>query len=197
MLKRLFDIIVSLIFICILSPLLIIIAVAIKLGSKGNIFYLQERMGLNGKVFKIFKFRTMVPNADKSGLLTIGQNDSRITRIGKILRNYKVDELPQLFNVLIGDMSIVGPRPEVKKYVDLYTSEQRRVLTVQPGITDYASIQYVNESELLQKFDNPEEAYINEIMPHKLQLNLYYIDNRSLKTDISIIFATIIHIFKK
>jgi lipopolysaccharide/colanic/teichoic acid biosynthesis glycosyltransferase len=197
MLKRLFDIIVSLIFICILSPLLIIIAVAIKLGSKGNIFYLQERMGLNGKVFKIFKFRTMAPNADKSGLLTIGQNDSRITRIGKILRNYKVDELPQLFNVLIGDMSIVGPRPEVKKYVDLYTSEQRRVLTVQPGITDYASIQYVNESELLQKFDNPEEAYINEIMPHKLQLNLYYIDNRSLKTDISIIFATIIHIFKK
>jgi len=197
MLKRIFDLALALFLIILLSPLLIIIAIAVELDSKGTIFYLQERIGLNGKPFKIFKFRTMVPNAEKQGLLTIGKHDARITRVGKVLRDYKLDELPQLFNVVISDMSIVGPRPEVKKYVELYTPEQKRVLSVQPGITDYASIKYVNESELLHKFDNPEQAYISEIMPHKLKLNLDYIDNRSFKTDVSIIFATIVHIIKK
>ena len=196
MAKRIFDVVVAFILSVILLPLLISIALAVKLSSKGNIFYLQERIGLNGKPFKIFKFRTMRPDSDKAGLLTVGKNDTRITPIGKILRKYKVDELPQLFNVLKGDMSLVGPRPEVKKYVELYSPEQKRVLTVQPGITDYASIQYVNENEILQKFEKPEEAYIKEIMPHKLKLNLYYIDNRNFKTDISIIFATITHIIK-
>jgi lipopolysaccharide/colanic/teichoic acid biosynthesis glycosyltransferase len=196
MLKRIFDLVVAFMFICILSPIVILIAIAIKLDSKGSMFYLQERVGLNGKLFKLFKFRTMKPNADKSGLLTIGANDIRITRVGKILRNSKLDELPQLVNVLLGDMSIVGPRPEVKKYVELYTPEQKRVLTLQPGITDYASIQYVNESELLKKYENPEESYIKEIMPHKLELNLFYIDHRSFKTDLSIIFATLFRIIK-
>jgi len=138
----------------------------------------------------------MKPGADKSGLLTIGQNDVRITKVGKVLRNSKLDELPQLFNVLLGDMSIVGPRPEVKKYVELYTPEQKGVLTVQPGITDYASIQYANESELLKKYANPEESYIREIMPHKLELNLFYIAHRNFKTDLSIIFATVVRIIK-
>ncbi len=196
MLKRTFDLVVAFIFIFILSPLLILSAIAIKLDSKGTIFYLQERVGLNGKLFKIFKFRTMKPDADKSGLLTIGQNDARITGVGKLLRNTKLDELPQLFNVVLGDMSIVGPRPEVKKYVELYTPEQKRVLTVQPGITDYASIQYANESDLLKKYKNPEESYIKEIMPHKLELNLFYIAHKSFKTDLSIIFATLYRIIK-
>jgi lipopolysaccharide/colanic/teichoic acid biosynthesis glycosyltransferase len=197
MLKRTFDLVVALTFIFILSPLLILIAIAIKLDSKGNVFYLQERVGLNGKLFKIFKLRTMKPGADKSGLLTIGQNDARITRVGRILRNSKLDELPQLFNVVLGDMSIVGPRPEVKKYVELYNPEQKHVLTVQPGITDYASIQYANESELLKKYENPEEIYIKEIMPHKLELNLFYITHKSFKTDLSIIFTTLFRIIKK
>jgi lipopolysaccharide/colanic/teichoic acid biosynthesis glycosyltransferase len=197
MLKRTFDLVVALFFIFILSPFLILIAIAIKLDSKGTVFYLQERIGLNEKPFKIFKFRTMKPNSDKLGLLTIGQNDARITPVGRFLRNTKLDELPQLFNVVLGDMSIVGPRPEVKKYVELYNPEQKRVLRVQPGITDYASIEYANESELLQKHNNPEEAYIKVIMPHKLELNLFYINHKSLKTDLSIIFATLYRLIKR
>ncbi|HPX75311.1 MAG TPA: sugar transferase [Bacteroidales bacterium] len=188
--KRIFDLLFSFLGLVILSPFLLIIAILIVIDSKGDIFYLQQRVGKDNKDFNIFKFRTMRPNSDKQGLLTVGAKDSRITRIGVFLRKYKIDELPQLINVLIGNMSFVGPRPEVRKYVDLYNSEQKKVLTVKPGITDYASIKYSNENELLAKSENPEKTYIEEIMPAKLELNLKYINDASLLTDIKIIFKT-------
>lgn len=191
MLKRLFDIICSLIGILLLSPVFIIIALLVGLGSKGGVFYVQQRVGKNGKTFSLFKFRSMRTGSDKKGLLTVGARDSRITGVGYFLRKYKLDELPQLFNVLFGSMSLVGPRPEVRKYVDLYNEEQRKVLLVKPGITDYASIEYVNENEVLARSSNPEETYINEIMPHKLQLNLKYIREKSFSTDLKIIFGTL------
>jgi lipopolysaccharide/colanic/teichoic acid biosynthesis glycosyltransferase len=191
MLKRLFDILLAVIGIVILLPLLIVIALLITIDSKGGIFYIQQRIGKNGKPFGLYKFRTMHTDADKKGLLTVGGRDPRITKTGYWLRKYKLDELPQLFNVLKGDMSIVGPRPEVKKYTDLYNDEQRKVLSVKPGITDYASIEYVDENELLAKAENPEETYVNIIMPHKLELNKKYIENNNLITDIKIILLTI------
>jgi lipopolysaccharide/colanic/teichoic acid biosynthesis glycosyltransferase len=177
--------------ILILLPLFIVIALLITIDSKGGIFYIQQRIGKNGKPFGLYKFRTMHTDADKKGLLTVGGRDPRITKTGYWLRKYKLDELPQLFNVLKGDMSIVGPRPEVKKYTDLYNDEQRKVLSVKPGITDYASIEYVDENELLAKAENPEETYVNIIMPHKLELNKKYIENNNLITDIKIILLTI------
>lgn len=186
-----FDIICSLIGILLLSPVFIIIALLVGLGSKGGVFYVQQRVGKNGKTFSLFKFRSMRTGSDKKGLLTVGARDSRITGVGYFLRKYKLDELPQLFNVLFGSMSLVGPRPEVRKYVDLYNEEQRKVLLVKPGITDYASIEYVNENEVLARSSNPEETYINEIMPHKLQLNLKYIREKSFSTDLKIIFGTL------
>ena len=188
--KRIFDLLFSFLGLVILSPFLLVIAILIVIDSKGDIFYLQQRVGKDNKDFNIFKFRTMRPNSDKQGLLTVGAKDSRITKIGVFLRKYKIDELPQLINVLIGNMSFVGPRPEVRKYVDLYNSEQKKVLTVKPGITDYASIKYSNENELLAKSENPEKTYIEEIMPAKLELNLKYIKEASLLTDIKIIFKT-------
>jgi lipopolysaccharide/colanic/teichoic acid biosynthesis glycosyltransferase len=191
MLKRLFDILLAVIGILILLPLFIVIALLITIDSKGGIFYIQQRIGKNGKPFGLYKFRTMHTDADKKGLLTVGGRDPRITKTGYWLRKYKLDELPQLFNVLKGDMSIVGPRPEVKKYTDLYNDEQRKVLSVKPGITDYASIEYVDENELLAKAENPEETYVNIIMPHKLELNKKYIENNNLITDIKIILLTI------
>ncbi|HCQ30227.1 MAG TPA: glycosyl transferase [Flavobacteriales bacterium] len=191
MLKRLFDIFFSLIGIILLLPLFLIISLLIIIDSKGGIFYIQQRIGKNGKPFGLYKFRTMHTNADKKGLLTVGGRDPRVTKVGYWLRKYKLDELPQLFNVLKGDMSIVGPRPEVKKYTDLYTEEQRRVLSVKPGITDYASIEYVDENDVLARAENPEETYIKEIMPHKLELNKKYIQNQGLGTDIKIILLTI------
>jgi lipopolysaccharide/colanic/teichoic acid biosynthesis glycosyltransferase len=151
-------------------------------------------MGKNNKPFKLFKFRTMYANADKKGLITIGMNDSRITPIGYYLRKYKIDELPQLANVLMGDMSIVGPRPEVEKYTQLYNQEQLKVLSVKPGITDLASIKYSNENEILAKFSDPNKAYIEQIMPDKLKLNLEYIEKQSLWFDMKIIFATLFKI---
>ena len=154
--KRIFDLLFSFLGLVILSPFLLVIAILIVIDSKGDIFYLQQRVGKDNKDFNIFKFRTMRPNSDKQGLLTVGAKDSRITKIGVFLRKYKIDELPQLINVLIGNMSFVGPRPEVRKYVDLYNSEQKKVLTVKPGITDYASIEYSKENELLAKSENPE-----------------------------------------
>ena len=195
MLKRLFDILFSLLLIILLLPLFLVIATMVKLDSRGPVFYLQTRVGKQNKDFKLFKFRTMYVDADKKGLLTVGHRDSPITRIGYYLRKYKVDELPQLFNVLIGDMSVVGPRPEVRKYVDMYNARQQKVITVRPGITDFASIQYVNENELLKNTENPEKLYIDEILPAKLELNLEYIENRHFFKDLRIIMLTVKAIF--
>lgn len=195
MAKRLFDIVASFVGIILLSPVLIILAVAVGVTSRGGVFYLQKRVGRNGKDFSLFKFRTMYTGSDKKGLLTVGSRDSRITPVGYFLRKYKLDELPQLFNVLFGSMSLVGPRPEVRKYVDLYTAEQRTVLSVKPGITDYASIEYVNENEVLARSSDPERTYLEEIMPHKLKLNMKYIREQGLITDLKLIFRTIARIF--
>jgi lipopolysaccharide/colanic/teichoic acid biosynthesis glycosyltransferase len=193
MLKRLFDLMITIPMLLLVSPFFLIIALFIKLGSNGPVFYMQTRVGLNSSDFKIFKFRTMLVNADKAGLLTVGGRDPRVTPIGFFLRKYKLDELPQLLNVLFGSMSLVGPRPEVRKYVDLYNAEQQKVLSVKPGITDYASIEYSEENELLAKSNDPERTYIDEIMPAKLLLNQKYIAEKSLTTDIKIIWLT----FKK
>jgi lipopolysaccharide/colanic/teichoic acid biosynthesis glycosyltransferase len=189
---RIIDCTFALIGLVILMPVLLFIAVVIKLTSKGPVLYKQTRVGKNGQDFKLYKFRSMKTGADKSGLLTVGGKDSRITGIGYFLRKYKLDELPQLFNVFAGKMSLVGPRPEVRKYVELYTAEQRKVLNVLPGITDYASIEYRNENELLALAADPEAFYINEIMPRKIELNQAYIKNRSLKTYFGVIIKTVI-----
>ena len=189
--KRLFDIIASLIGIIILSPVLLLISLFIVFESGFPILYRQKRVGKDNKDFFLLKFRSMNNGADKKGLLTIGEKDSRITRVGYYLRKYKLDELPQLLNVLTGNMSIVGPRPEVRKYVDLYSDEQKKVLSVKPGITDYASMEYTNENEILAKSTEPEQLYIEEVMPKKLFLNQKYIQEMGLITDIKIIFKTI------
>lgn len=190
--KRIFDIIMSLIGIIILSPVFIIVSIAIKVNSTGNILFLQKRVGRDGREFNIYKFRTMVSDAEKLGKqITVG-NDSRITKVGAFLRKFKIDELPQLFNVFNGDMSLVGPRPEVPKYVKLYTKEQRKVLSIRPGITDMASLRYRDENDILGKVDNPEEYYINVIMQDKLKLNLEYIEKSNIIFDISLILKTII-----
>lgn len=194
---RFLDFIFSFLGIVILMPFFILVSILIKLNSKGSLIYKQSRVGLNNVDFFVFKFRTMKMNSDKSGLLTVGGRDPRITSIGFYLRKYKLDELPQLFNVLIGDMSLVGPRPEVRKYVDLYTKEQLKVLNVKPGITDYASIEYANENEILGKANDPNKVYIQEIMPAKIQLNMRYIQNISLKEYFKIILLTIKKIMKK
>ena len=188
---RFLDALFSFVGLIILSPILLILCFWVKVDSAGPIFYIQKRVGLNGKDFNLFKFRSMRVNADKLGLLTVGGRDSRITNSGYILRKYKLDELPQLLNVLKGEMSLVGPRPEVRKYVDLYTSDQRQVLQVRPGITDEASIKYKNENDLLALSDNPEKTYIEEIMPAKLELNKKFIQNPSLVNYFSIISRTI------
>jgi len=194
--KRIFDILVSLYGISCLIPIGVIISLFIKLGSKGPIFYFQKRVGIRGEDFSVFKFRTMYTGSDKKGLLTVGNDDNRITDVGSFLRKTKLDELPQLINVLIGDMSFVGPRPEVRKYVDLYTPEQLKVLSIRPGITDYASLEYINENELLGKSKDPEKTYIEEIMPAKLKLNMKYLAEQSLQTDVNIIWKTISKIVK-
>lgn len=194
--KRFFDIILSLMVIIIGFPFALIIAVCIRIDSKGPVLYRQVRVGRNNKDFSLLKFRTMYVESDKSGLLTVGTNDSRITRVGGFLRRYKIDEFPQFVNILKGDMSIVGPRPEVRKYVELYSAEQMRVLSVRPGLTDYASIRYVNENEILAKASNPEETYIKEVMQDKLKLNLQYIDKSSIIEDIKIVFQTFKAILK-
>ena len=191
MLKRSFDVVSSLIGIIVLFPLLLILWICIQLESSGGGFYRQVRVGKDGVDFRLWKFRTMQTGADKKGLLTIGGRDSRVTRIGFYLRKYKLDELPQLINVLVGDMSIVGPRPEVRKYVELYSQDQRKVLSVKPGITDYASIEYSNENDLLAKSDNPEKTYIEEVLPAKLVLNQKYLNEQGFLTDLKIIFQTI------
>jgi lipopolysaccharide/colanic/teichoic acid biosynthesis glycosyltransferase len=190
--KRIFDLICSTLGLIVLSPVLIIIAIRIKTGSDGPVFFRQIRVGENNKEFEILKFRTMVVDAEKLGRqITVG-NDSRITKIGAFLRKYKLDELPQLINVFKGEMSLVGPRPEVPRYVKLYNEEQKKVLEVKPGITDLASIRYRDENDLLGEAENPDEFYINIIMPDKLALNLEYINKNNVFFDIYIIFKTII-----
>lgn len=194
--KRAFDFICSIIGLILLFPFLLIIWLWVVLDSPGGGFYRQIRVGKSGKDFGLWKFRTMHVDADKKGLLTVGGRDPRVTKAGYYLRKYKLDELPQLINVIQGDMSLVGPRPEVRKYVDIYTSEQLKVLSVRPGITDYASIEYINENELLAKSVEPEETYIQEIMPAKLKLNLKYIEEQNFKVDLSIILRTIKRILR-
>lgn len=192
-LKRLFDIVASFCGIVILFPLIVIVSILIKLTSKGPVLFKQVRVTKNGRLFKIYKFRTMRENSEGNKQITVG-NDSRITGIGHILRKTKLDELPQLFNVLKGEMSLVGPRPEVPKYVELYTEEQREILKVSAGITDYASIYFSNESELLGEAENPEEFYIKKIMPYKIELNKKYIKEIGIVTDIKLIILTILKI---
>ena len=163
----------------------------IAIDSRGGIFFFQERVGKDGKDFRLWKFRTMLPDSEKHGQITVGDHDNRITNIGRFLRSYKLDELPQLVNVLTGKMSLVGPRPEVRKYVNLYTVEQQKVLYVKPGITDFASIEYANENDLLSKSPEPLKTYVEEIMPAKIRLNMKYIEDPSLKNYFRIIFLTI------
>jgi lipopolysaccharide/colanic/teichoic acid biosynthesis glycosyltransferase len=194
--KRLFDIISSFLGLLLLSPFFILISLFV-LTSRGGVFFLQKRVGMNNVDFGLLKFRTMRVGAEKTGQLTIGSRDSRITKVGFFLRKFKLDELPQLINVLKGDMSLVGPRPEVRKYVEMYTQEQLKVLQVRPGITDYASLKYFDESDLLAKSENPEKTYIDKIMPEKLSINLMYIEKVSLAEDIRIIFKTIGRIFTR
>lgn len=190
--KRIFDFVCSTLGLIVLSPVLIIIVIRIKTDSDGPVFFRQIRVGEKNKEFEILKFRTMVVNAEKLGRqITVG-NDSRITKIGAFLRKYKLDELPQLINVFKGDMSLVGPRPEVPRYVKLYNDKQKKVLQVKPGITDLASIRYRDENELLEEAENPDEFYINTIMPDKLALNLEYINRNNVFIDIYIILKTII-----
>lgn len=187
---RFFDIVFSLLGILLLSPVFLFLYIAICLESKGGGFYKQLRVGRYGRDFYVYKFRSMRVGADKKGLITVGRRDPRITRTGYFIRKYKLDELPQLFNVLKGDMSLVGPRPEVRKYVDLYTDDQKKVLSVRPGITDYASIEYVDENTILGKASDPDKAYIEQIMPDKIRYNMKYICNRSVKEYFKIIFLT-------
>jgi lipopolysaccharide/colanic/teichoic acid biosynthesis glycosyltransferase len=189
------DIIAALTGLFLLSPAFLIIALLIKLESKGPVFFRQVRVGKNNIDFYLFKFRSMYVDTEKKGQLTIGMRDPRITGMGYRLRKFKLDELPQLYNVLIGDMSLVGPRPEVRRYVSLYNEEQLKVLSVKPGITDYASIKYFEENAILGKSENPEQAYIDEIMPEKLEINLYYIKSNNILIDFKIIFTTFIRFF--
>ena len=190
MIKRLFDIVASGCGLLALSPMLLIVALWVKLDSKGPIFYRQVRGGKHNKDFRIFKFRSMRVGADKGSLVTIGGRDPRVTRSGYFIRKYKLDELPQLINVFVGDMSLVGPRPEVRHYVDYWTPQQMRVLDVRPGITDPASIKFRNENELMEQADDPEDYYIHIIMQEKIRLYLEYVDNASFWYDIKLIFQT-------
>ena len=193
---RLCDVIFSLLGLLLLSPLFIIVALWIVIDNPGPVFYRQQRVGLNGKDFGLWKFRSMRVGSDKAGLITVGERDNRITRAGYYIRKYKLDELPQLINVLAGDMSLVGPRPEVRKYVDLYTPEQRKVLSVRPGITDYASIEYIDENRLLAQSADPDKTYVEEIVPAKIALNMRYINHQMIGEYFKIIFLTIWKIFR-
>ena len=188
MLKRLFDILASSLGLLLLGPLFLCLGIAVKVDSSGPVFYRQIRIGRNQRPFSLLKFRSMAIGSDAKGLLTVGGRDSRITRVGYFIKKYKLDELPQLLNVSKGDMSLVGPRPEVARYVAMYSADQLRVLSVRPGITDYASLKYFSENEMLAASENPEKTYIEEIMPAKLKINF---DNRSMFTDIKIVLLTL------
>jgi len=195
--KRQFDVLVSFLALLALSPLMLVIACWVLLDSRGEVFYSQLRVGRGNKDFRMYKFRTMRSGSDRAGLLTVGGRDPRVTTAGYYLRRFKLDELPQLINILMGDMSLVGPRPEVRKYVNLYSPEQMAVLKARPGLTDYASLEYFNENTLLEQSPDPEKVYIEEIMPAKLALNLKYINERSMVVDMGIIFKTVARIFSR
>jgi lipopolysaccharide/colanic/teichoic acid biosynthesis glycosyltransferase len=192
--KRIFDIFCSIIILILFFPFGLILSLLIAIESPGGVFYRQERIGRYGVPFKLFKFRSMRKDADKSGKLTVGMRDARITRTGYFIRKFKLDEFPQFINVILGDMSIVGPRPEVKEYVDLYNEEQRKILNVRPGITDLASLEYFEENELLGKSENPQKTYIEEIMPAKIELNKRYLANPTLGNDLKIMWQTFMKI---
>lgn len=195
--KRLFDLTASGFGLLVLSPLFLLLAIWIKCDSKGPVFYRQVRVGRNNRDFQLYKFRSMRVGSDKKGLITIGGHDPRVTRSGYFIRKYKLDELPQLINVFAGDMSLVGPRPEVRKYVDMYTPEQMHVLNVRPGVTDMASIRYRNENELLEQVDDPDRYYVDVIMQDKLRLNLEYVQRNSFWFDLKLIFETFREIISK
>ncbi len=188
--KRLFDIVAASCGLLVLSPVFLLLAVWIKADSRGPVFYRQSRVGRGNRDFWLYKFRSMRVGADRAGLITVGGRDPRVTASGYYIRKYKLDELPQLINVLRGDMSIVGPRPEVRRYVDLYTPEQMHVLDVRPGITDLASIRYRNESELLARAEDPDRYYVEVVMQDKLRINLEYVANHSFVYDMRLIFKT-------
>ena len=190
MLNRTFDIVASGLGLLALAPLFAVVALWIKCDSQGSVFYRQVRVGRGNRDFRLFKFRSMRPDSDRLGLITVGGRDPRVTRSGYYIRKYKLDELPQLINVFKGDMSLVGPRPEVRKYVDMYTPEQMRVLDVRPGITSLASIRYRNENDILAASDNPDRTYVEKVMPDKLAIDLEYVPKANLWTDIRLIFAT-------
>ncbi len=195
--KRIFDVIASGCGLLVLSPVFLILAIWIKLDSEGPVFYRQVRVGRNNKDFRIFKFRSMRVGSDKKGLITVGGRDPRVTRSGYFIRKYKLDEFPQLINVFIGDMSLVGPRPEVRKYVDMYTPEQMHVLDVRPGVTSLASIRYRNENDILAASDDPDKCYIEKVMQDKLAIDLEYVKNASFWYDIKLIFMTFLEIISK
>jgi lipopolysaccharide/colanic/teichoic acid biosynthesis glycosyltransferase len=194
--KRAFDFLFSLFILVLFFPIGLVISILILFSSRGGIFYMQERIGRQGMPFKLYKFRSMRVDADKSGKLTVGMKDPRITGVGIFIRKYKLDEFPQFINVLRGEMSIVGPRPEVREFVAFYSDSQKKVLDVKPGITDYASIEYFNENELLAASDNPKKTYIEDIMPDKIKINQKYLANPSLSHDLKIIFKTIVRLLK-
>ncbi len=190
MVKRLFDITAAALALLVLSPVLFILAIAVAMGSPGGAFFRQVRVGKGAREFQLLKFRTMRPGSEAGGQITVGERDPRITGIGHILRRTKLDELPQLINVLKGDMGVVGPRPEVPRYVALYSTEQRKVLSVRPGLTSLASIEYINENELLGRSSDPERTYTEEVMPAKLALDLKYVQEMSLLLDLRIVLRT-------
>lgn len=196
MLRRTFDVTASSLGLLVLSPVFVAVAVAIKASSPGPVFFRQKRIGKNGAPFWIYKFRTMRVDAEKIGGQLTVEGDPRITRVGRFLRATKLDELPQLINIVKGDMALVGPRPEVPRYVALYSEAQRRVLDVRPGITDPASIRYRDENGVLARADDPEDAYVNVVMPHKLELNLAYLERRTLASDIRVILETLVRVVR-
>ncbi len=195
--KRIFDVFASGCGLLVLSPVFLVLAIWIKLDSEGPVFYRQVRVGRNNKDFRIFKFRSMRVGSDKKGLITVGGRDPRVTRSGYFIRKYKLDEFPQLINVFVGDMSLVGPRPEVRKYVDMYTPEQMHVLDVRPGVTSLASIRYRNENDILAASDDPDKCYIEKVMQDKLAIDLEYVKNASFWYDIELIFMTFWEIISK
>lgn len=197
MIKRIFDLVLSCIGLLCLAPILIIIAVLIKLDSKGPVLFIQNRVGKNNVDFNIYKFRTMRMASQTKGLLTLGNNDSRVTKIGYFLRRYKIDEFPQLINILKGDMSFVGPRPELRYYVNFYNEDDMKIFQVRPGITGLASLKYRNEVELLKAAENPEEFFIKTIIPDKLRYNKMYIEKRNFFFDLKLIFMTVVKVITK
>lgn len=194
--KRLFDVFAALTALLVLSPFLLVLALLVALTSPGGAFFSQQRVGMHGKLFSLHKFRTMKPASESQGQLTVGGRDPRITRIGYFLRKFKLDELPQLWNVVKGEMSLVGPRPEVPRYVEMYDEQQRKVLSIRPGLTDYASLEYLDENELLGKAKDPEKTYIEEIMPAKLKLSLLYMEDCGMRTDLKILARTVARIIR-